>query len=515
MSKKKEIVLSTNKLFSTRVGMCSISMVLDVRHSKDKADHPLSLCFSINRKRIYHSLGERYTHEELARIFYATGQGERKGDSETNFEKKQRLSGVFDSYVKTIQQLNETEALTLDRISTALTGRAKSSSFVEEWEKVVEELRLKGKIGTATSYRCGLRCFLRLSGFTPFEGFTLSKEVIDRWIVAMTEKGISETTRGIYLRACRVIVNHCIDSGYMMQRNYMFGRGKKKVSIPNGKSRKDKYLDANQMTALFYHWKRRDLDLPLYQEGSKDTPAHAVRKEEGRELIYQSLGFFLLQYLCNGCNLIDLALLRYNQHYYDSNGRIFQFIRQKTQKEANKGEGVEVIIPVIEPLRELLDAYAAKPEPDALVFPFLLGDSVHKSAERQYAKVRQEGKNIGERMKKVALSLGWTVSPTGTWCRHSFATNLNMAGVPMAYISDAMGHNTGNSGMITKRYMAYPIEQSFKYNRLLLTYESKETLAASGREVLLKKLDRFSDEDLRDALVMLTERELERLKANI
>ena len=97
---KKEIVLSTNKLFSARVGMCSISMVLDVRHSKDKADHPLSLCFSINRKRIYHSLGERYTHEELARIFYATGQGERKGDSETNFEKKQRLEGVFDSYVK-------------------------------------------------------------------------------------------------------------------------------------------------------------------------------------------------------------------------------------------------------------------------------------------------------------------------------------------------------------------------------------------------------------------------------
>ena len=515
MTKKKKDERIASKLFSARVGMCSISMMLDVRHSKDKNDHPLSLCFSINRKRVYHSLGERYTHEELARILNATGQGERKGECETNFEKKQRLAGVFDTYVKTIQELNETEALTLDRISTALTGRTKSSSFIEEWEKVIDDLKQKGKVGTSTSYRCGLRCFLRLSGFTRFEGFTLSKEVIDRWIVAMTEKGISETTRGIYLRACRVIVNHCIDCGYMMRRNYMFGRGKKKISIPNGKSRKDKYLDVNQMTALFYHWKRRDLDLPLYQEGSKENPVHAVRTEEARELVYQSLGYFLLQYLCNGCNLIDLALLRYNQHYYDSNGRVFQFIRLKTQKEANKGDGVEVIIPIIEPLKELLDEYAAKPEPDALVFPFLLGDSLHKSAERQYAKVRQEGKNIGDRIKKVALSLGWTVSPTGTWCRHSFATNLNMAGVPMAYISDAMGHNTGNSGMITKRYMAYPIEQSFKYNRLLLMYESKETLSASGREELIKKLDRFSDEDLRDALVMLTERELDRLKSNL
>ena len=123
MTKKKKDERIASKLFSARVGMCSISMMLDVRHSKDKNDHPLSLCFSINRKRVYHSLGERYTHEELARILNATGQGERKGECETNFEKKQRLAGVFDTYVKTIQELNETEALTLDRISTALTSR--------------------------------------------------------------------------------------------------------------------------------------------------------------------------------------------------------------------------------------------------------------------------------------------------------------------------------------------------------------------------------------------------------
>ena len=216
MTKKKKDERIASRLFTARVGMCSISMMVDVRHSKDRTDHPLSLCFSINRKRIYHSLGERYTHEELAKILNATGQGERKGECETNFEKKQRLSSVFDSYVKTIQELNETEALTLDRISTALTGRTKSSSFVEEWEKVIDDLMKKGKVGTATSYRCGLRCFLKLSGFTRFEGFTLGKEVIERWVEAMTEKGISETTRGIYLRGCRVIVNHCIDCGYMM-----------------------------------------------------------------------------------------------------------------------------------------------------------------------------------------------------------------------------------------------------------------------------------------------------------
>ena len=85
----------------------------------------------------------------------------------------------------------------------------------------------------------------------------------------------------------------------------------------------------------------------------------------------------------------------------------------------------------------------------------------------------------------------------------------------MSYISDAMGHNVGNSGMITKRYMAYPIEQSFKYNQQLLRYESAETLTMTKKEELVRKLERFSEEDLKDALVILTERELERLKSNI
>ena len=84
----------------------------------------------------------------------------------------------------------------------------------------------------------------------------------------------------------------------------------------------------------------------------------------------------------------------------------------------------------------------------------------------------------------------------------------------MTYISEAMGHNIGNSGMVTKRYMAYPIEQSFKYNHLLLKYESEETIAVSKKEELVKKLEKFSDEDLKEALIMLTKKELERLMSN-
>ena len=158
MPRKKEKNIVTNKLFSTKVGVCNISMILDVRHSKGCENSPLCLCFSINRKRVYHSLGERYSCEDLTRITNATGQGERKGLCETNFERKLRLSNTFSNYVSLVEELNESGVLSLDRIKTMLTGRAKSSSFVEEWENVIEDLLRKGKAGTADNYRSAMRC---------------------------------------------------------------------------------------------------------------------------------------------------------------------------------------------------------------------------------------------------------------------------------------------------------------------------------------------------------------------
>ena len=152
MPRKKEKNIVTNKLFSTKVGVCNISMILDVRHSKGDGEYPLCLCFSIDRKRYYYPLGESYSHEGLARISNATGQGEHKGINETNFERKQRLSNTFSNYITLIEELDETGVLTLDRIKTMLTGKTKSCSFVDEWEKVIEELLRTGRAGTADNY---------------------------------------------------------------------------------------------------------------------------------------------------------------------------------------------------------------------------------------------------------------------------------------------------------------------------------------------------------------------------
>ena len=130
---------------------------------------PLCVRLTILRSRYYHNLGEKCSSTQLAKIFNATGQGERKVGLETNYERKTRLQEVFNSFVLTVVNLNETGPLTLDRIKTALTGRSESSSFIGVWEEIIAEKRKAGKAGTADCYEGVLKSFKEITGFGEVE----------------------------------------------------------------------------------------------------------------------------------------------------------------------------------------------------------------------------------------------------------------------------------------------------------------------------------------------------------
>lgn len=70
---------------------------------------------------------------------------------------------------------------------------------------------------------------------------------------------------------------------------------------------------------------------------------------------------------------------------------------------------------------------------------------------------------------------GWEERISGTWARHSFATNLRNAGVDMQYISESMGHSTQKT--VTQLYLAsYPLHEQFEYNKRLLRLEDEPTI---------------------------------------
>ena len=210
-------------------------------------------------------------------------------------------------------------------------------------------------------------------------------------------------------------------------------------------------------------------------------------KKSYAERAHYSLGLFLAQYLCNGFNLADAARLQYNDYYFQTSRRAFLFNRKKTADRSSNNS--EVVIPIIEPLQVILDEIAAPPALGSYVFPQIFNGETSEKERRKLTA--QTNSNIKDRVTKICHDvLRWdkAIRPSGTWCRHSFATNLRNAGVEKTYIDESMGHSSNSNDMTNVYLDTYPIEMQMEYNSKLLVLDTK----TAERDELISKLSKLS-----------------------
>ena len=477
---------------TARYGCCTFSLILDKRHpKKGKETFPVAMRYTINRKSWYNYVEGEYTEEYFSKICNLNAKSVR---SEL-YPKKVEFDSLFDSYRNVVERLGKN--LSLERIRSVLTGVGvdDEASFIGIWENIIHKLKTENdgaRYTTGESYECALKSFKKIMWNKPVEGFKIGKDELVYWNEGM-KNGVkdrdghlvgklSDTTRGIYLRSCRVVWNECVKNGYLVNQEYPFSNIRKKdlVAIPTGNRRRERYLTVDQMTQLYNVFVNKSY--PKEWTSSYTERAH------------RSLGLFLIQYLCNGLNLVDASELTYSQYYFDTGRQAFKFRRIKTSERSEGGS--EVVIPIIPPLQRILDEIAAKPEHNALVFPFILMGASNKVEKRK--RISQENSNVQDRVIRICEDvLLWEVRPSGTWCRHSFATNLRNAGVDINYISESMGHSTANNS-VTELYIEhYPLEKQMEYNSLLLNIERGKK---NNKEELLSQLSTLSAEELRDLL---------------
>lgn len=460
---------------------CNYALVLDKRHQrKGKDTYPLAMRFTIDRKHFYHSVDGEYTEEQFTTICNLS----KKAVRSDLYAKKEAFDAIFEKYKNLVERLGA--SITLDKIRIACTGvdSKNEASFIGVWEEIIDHKyndNNKKHWTTGEKYDDAIKSFKKLMGEDAIVGFKISAKDIQTWKDRMysgiaydgqTYKGLSDATVGMHLRVARLVWNTCVERGYLVGVPYPFSDKEDagKVPIPKGNTRKHEYLPVDKMTELYEVF--RDKKYP-------ESWGKSYIKR-----VHYSLGLFLAQYLCNGFNLVDAGLLEYNRFFFQKDRKAFLFIRKKTKGRSK--QPVEVIVPIIDPLQYILDELAAEPKEGARVFP----DILKGCADNDEVKIRNESKkensNVQDRVKRVCEEvLHWEVFPSGTWCRHSFATNLTHAGIDRAYVSESMGHTQGKN--TTDLYIdTYPIEIQMQYNQKLLNLDST---------INTKKFD-VSDEDV-------------------
>ena len=427
------------------IGNCFLRVTLNTRlgRKRGRIANPVCISFYLKgtNKTLYEVLPYKMSEGDYLEMCRSTGKGRNALSENSPYAIKKQILKAFEETAKRLRVYAKHNQLTIDSVQSFLGARVEGTAYFDDFWRQFNETK---PVGTKNAYEGARKSFLKHVG--QINRTYLTAEDIRIWEQGMADAGISKTSVGMYLRACRAAWNEAVRKGRASKEDNPFGK------IPQGASRKREWLDTSKMTELY--------DIFINKRYPKSwTDAMTVS-------VHWATGLFLFQYLANGCNLADVAKLKYNEDYFSAKGRILTFVRQKTEERSN----MEVVIPVIEPLRKLMTELCSTPELGQYLFPNILRGET--AAERIPKKVAQANKDVREGLRCLTDYLGWSMRPSGTWARHSFATNLTHAGVPDRYISEAMGHAEG--GVTSKYIDLYPLAKQFEYNGKLLNLGEKE-----------------------------------------
>ncbi len=300
-------------------------------------------------------------------------------------------------------------------------------------------LRNEGRISTAVSYECALNSLKKFTGKGAFTFDRLDVNFFnsyEKWMYEETgdKKPASPTTVGIYLRNVRAIYLEAERSGIIKQGLYPFGRDK--FVIPSGRNIK-KALLHSEVGKIANH--------PVIECSNE----HRYRD------------YWLFSYLCNGINVKDIALLKYDNIEDD----VISIIRAKTLRE-KKDSQKPITIVISQIIGRIIDKWGNVPKvKDNYIFPIL---EKGLTPQEEYARVQQATKMINKYVGKIAETIGISKKVTSYTARHSFATVLKRSGASMEFISESLGHHNLQT---TENYLAdFEIEEKRKWAEKLADF---------------------------------------------
>ncbi len=264
---------------------------------------------------------------------------------------------------------------------------------------VARELRQIGKYRTAEVYEATLRSVMRFnSGRTMFLE-DIDAEWVERYEIWMLDQGLRKNSSSFYMRALRAVYNRAVEQGVVEQR-----RPFKRVYTGIDRTVK-------RAVDLLTLRKIRRLDL------SKDSSMELARD------------MLLFSFYTRGMSPIDMAYLRKS----DLKDGMLTYCRQKT--------GQRLSVRWERCMAEIVERWEAESHGEYML-PILKRSDNHRN------EYRSKMCKINRLLKEIGRLVGMEKPLTMYVARHSWASVARSIEVPLAVISEGMGHDSESTTLI-------------------------------------------------------------------
>ena len=287
------------------------------------------------------------------------------------------------------------EAHTVLQLRDLIENKNTSASFFDYGDQLVAELMEAKRIGNAIAYRTLVSVLRKYQKGKPLTLQDITPAFLKQFEIQHLKKGKSYNGLAVYMRTIRAIYNQAIDAKLVDRDLYPFAQ----YSIKTEKTRK-RAIPVESMRAI--------ISLNL----ATDHP------------LFHTRNYFLLSYFLRGMPFVDLMHLKMK----DLIDHRVVFNRQKTGKPYN--------IKITDEAQKIFDYYIKDKTKDDVIFPVIK----RETELDQYHDVAWERGRYNKRLKKLAALCGIQETLTSYVSRHSFATRAKNLGIPIASISDMLGH---------------------------------------------------------------------------
>lgn len=284
------------------------------------------------------------------------------------------------------------ECATIDEVLSAFQGRTEGGSGVFNYmHKQSERLSRLGRTRCSETMACALRSFMRFRGYIDISFSRIDKNIIEQYEAYLKSKGVTRNTSSFYMRTFRTAYKLAVEDGLTED-------GKPFRKVYTG-------VDKTVKRAISFEDIKKIKTLEI-----SHRPALNFAKD-----------MLLFSFYARGMSFIDMAYLRKKNL---ENGFIL-YRRRKT--------GQALTIEVVRQMQEIISKYTNTSQ-------FLLPIIKHEDGteRRQYQKCLT---NINRNLKKIGEMVGLSIPLSTYVSRHSWASIAREKNIPLAIISEGLGHD--------------------------------------------------------------------------